>query len=266
MPPLDWVTQAGKVDHLLADIEVKLTRKRRKRARARKAALALLVIAALGTWAIPYAQNTNEVRTLAAQRQTLPLQDGSKADLNAQTEIRTDFRYGRRTVRLERGEAFFSVAKDLNHPFLVETPNGTVRVTGTKFNVRLAKDGRPEVTLFEGSVDLQREGRSFLNLLPGQQFDGAKEQVHMLAPAELKNVTAWREGRMVLDGLTLGEAVARISVYHGKKITVVPEVASFQMGGSCALDDLNGFLEFLPRAMSVKVVPVGDGSLRIVAR
>ena len=80
-------------------------------------------------------------------------------------------------------------------------------------------------------------------------------------------MTAWREGRLALDGLTLSEAVARFSSYHGTTITVASEIAhSLRMGGSCSLDDLPGFLDFLPRAVSVQVLPAGDGSYRIVPR
>ncbi len=265
-PPLEWASRPDKVGRLLADIEGKLDRKRRRRARTVRAAAGVLVLAAIGFWAVPYARDTEKIATAAAHRETVALADGSTAELNARTEVRTDFRYGRRTLRLDRGEVYLEVAKDPRHPFLVETPGGVVRVTGTRFNVRLGGDGKPEVTLFEGAVGLQRDGVSFLNLLPGQQFDGTRNEVHVLSKAELANVRAWQEGRLVLDGLTLGEAVNRMAAYHGREIEVAAAVASYRMGGSCALDDLDGFLAFLPRAVSVQVVPRGNGSFRILAR
>lgn len=265
-PALEWVSQPDKIGRLLEDVELKLVKKRRRRARNGRAALALLILAAVGMWAVPYARETGEATTVAAQRQSVALQDGSVAELNARTDLKTDFRYGRRTVRMEKGEAFFSVFKDPAHPFLVETPGGVVRVTGTKFNVRLNSAGKPEVTLLEGAVGLEGNAIPAVSLVPGQQFDPVHDRVLVLSAAELAKVTAWREGRLVLDGLTLGEAAARISAYQGKDISVAPGVASLQMGGSCSLDDLDGFLDFLPRALSVRVVPMGDGSFRIIAR
>lgn len=274
-PPLDWVRASGQADAVLQDIETKLRHRKTRRIRATGAGLSLIAVAALLFWAVPLARHTHEINTPAAHRQTLALADGSTAELNAQTAVRTDFRYGRRTVILERGEAFFSIAKDPDHPFLVETPSGTISVTGTEFNVRLDRGDQAEVTLLEGAVEFQATGASsssslrspssVLRLAPGQQISPGGA-VRTLTPDESANVTAWRQGRLVLDGLTLGEAAARIAAYHGRTIDVDAKVASLRMGGSCPLDDLPGFIEFLPNALSVSVLSNRDGSYRVVAR
>lgn len=224
---------------------------------------AALVIAAV--WVVPYLRNTGKVTTVAAQRSTLALPDGSRTDLNARTVLFTDFRHGRRLVRLERGEAFFSVAKDAAHAFLVETPGGTVRVTGTQFNVRLATGGRPEVTLLEGSVEIQNS-LAHLVLTPGQQLSSTGE-LRTLSPRDLDRTIAWREGRIVLNGLTLAEAAAQFATYHGKRIDVAPELAARQMGGSYALDDLPGFLDSLSsEAMALRISRYDQEHFAIVSR
>jgi transmembrane sensor len=222
---------------------------------------AALAVGAL--WIVPYVRDTRTVATVAAQRSTLALPDGSRMDLNAQTTLYTDFRHSRRYVRLEKGEAWFSVTKDQARPFTVETPGGTVRVTGTQFNVRLASGGHPEVTLVEGSVAFE-SAAARLQLAPGQQIsaDGGLRQ---LAPAELDNVTAWREGRIALNGLSLGEAAARFADFHGKTITVAPELAGLRMGGSCSLDDLQGFFDVLSdKRFALRVVRRDTNSFGIV--
>lgn len=224
---------------------------------------AALAIAAV--WIVPYVRDTQKVATIAAQRSTLSLPDGSRTDLNAQTALFTDFRHGRRFVRLEKGEAFFSVAKDAAHPFFVETPGGTVRVTGTQFNVRLASDGRPEVTLIEGAVEIQN-ALARLTLAPSQQLSTAGE-LRTLAPRDLDRITAWREGRIVLNGLTLAEAAGQFAAYHGQRIDVAPELASRQMGGRYALDDLPGFLESLSTdTLALRVIRYDEHHVAIVSR
>lgn len=263
--PLDWPRDAGKVELLLQDIEAKLQRKRRRRRRATSAVASALALAAVAFWAIPWVKQTQRIETQTATRQTLALADGSTVELNAHSRLQTDFRYGRRLVRLERGEAFFSVAKDLARPFVVETSLGTVRVTGTQFNVRLDSPETGDVTLVEGHVNFARPDGAAQSLEPGQQVT-AEGAVRRLTDAQLLGVTAWRQGRLVLDGLTLGEAAARFADYHGRGIVVAPEVAGLRMGGSCQLDDLAGFLEFLPQALAVHVLLRGDGSFRVVAR
>lgn len=218
---------------------------------AAAAVAAALALAAL--WFVPWWRNTAEVATVAAQRSTIALPDGSRTELNARTTLRTDFRHGRRVVRLEQGEAFFAVAKDPAHPFVVDTPAGTVRVTGTKFNVRLAADGRPEVTLLEGAVVMEN-ALARLALSPGQQLS-ASGQLVTLSPGEMERALAWREGRIVLNGLTLAEAAARFAEYHGRSVTVAPEIAGREIGGSLALDDLQGFFDVLSEdALGLRVM------------
>lgn len=217
------------------------------------------------SWTVPYFRDTRTVATIAAQRSTLSLPDGSRADLNAQTALFTDFRRGRRFVRLEKGEAYFSVAKDPAHPFFVETSGGTVRVTGTEFNVRLAPEGRPEVTLLDGSV-LFENAVARVKLVPGQQLS-ADGELRNLAAGELENVTAWRQGRIVLNGLTLAEAAARFAAFHGKTITVAPDLAAVQMGGRYSLDDLAGFFDALSdERLALRVVRRDTDNYAIIHR
>jgi transmembrane sensor len=224
---------------------------------------AALAIAA--AWVVPYVRDTQKVTTIAAQRSTLSLPDGSRTELNARTALFTDFRRGRRFVRLEKGEAFFSVAKDPAHPFFVETPGGTVRVTGTQFNVRLARDGRPEVTLLEGAVEIQNT-LAHVMLAPGQQLSATGE-LRTLAPRDLERATAWREGQIVLNGLTLAEAAAQFAAFHDTRIDVAPELAPRQMGGRYALDDLPGFLESLATdPLALRIIRYDEHHVAIVSR
>jgi transmembrane sensor len=216
-------------------------------------------------WVVPYFRDTQQVATVAAQRSTLSLPDGSRAEMNAQTVLHTDFRRGRRHVRLDRGEAWFSVAKDAEHPFTVETPGGTVRVLGTQFNVRLAATGRPEVTLIEGGIAYEN-AVARVQLTAGQQIS-ADGELRRLSPDELDNVTAWRDGRIVLNGLTLAEAAARFGAFHGKTIAVGPDVARLEMGGSYSLDDLAGFFDALSDdRLSLKVIRRDADNYGIVRR
>ena len=287
---LDWPREAGLADEFLARVEIRLNRRKRRRRRLLSGGVALLAFAGALLWAVPYVRHTATVETVAARRQTLALADGSQAELNARTSLHTDFRYGRRLVRLDRGEAFFAVAKDPEHPFLVETPTGTIRVTGTQFNVRLAETGATEVTLLEGSITVGAglprdaspsnselrtsnselrtpisEARS-IALSPGQQLNTAHAAARTLTPTEIENTLAWRTGRLALDGLTLAEAASRLAAYHGLRIEVAPDVAALRPGGTYPVDDLDAFLRAFESALTVKVLPRGDGSYRIIAR
>lgn len=272
---LDRARQQGYAQEL-AELVVDEVRKREKRKRkAVRRVGALVLLLSFSLWAVPYFRSTDTISTRSANRQTLALSDGSRADLNARTEIKTDFRYGRRVVRLTEGEAFFTVAKDPEHPFLVETPAGTIRVTGTQFNVRLTDNGA-EVTLLEGSLavgaalrhdasDSQLPVPSSQPLAPGQQLtltDG-HPNLRTLTSADMDSVTAWRDGRLILDGLTVAEAVARMGRYHGKQFEVDPAVGFIRLGGSCPLDDLSSFLRSLETTQAITILDNRNGSYRV---
>jgi transmembrane sensor len=272
----DRARQQGMAQELtdLVVVEVRKQEQRKRKITRGVGLLALLL--GVGLWAVPYYRSTDTISTRTANRQTLALSDGSRADLNAQTQLKIDFRYGRRLVHLTEGEAFFTVAKDAEHPFLVETPAGTVQVTGTQFNVRLSSDKSAEVTLLEGSVAISTPGAgssrvheiSPVALAPGEQVtlaDG-RPDLRMLTPSALESVTAWRDGRLILDELTVAEAAARMSRYHGKRINVDPEAGTVRLGGSCPLDDLPSFLQSLKATQKLTILDNRDGSYRVLLR
>lgn len=262
--PADWVVRAGAMEDVLDSLKARLTRRRRRR-RAARGVAALLVVAFITVfWVVPHVRDTDRIVTLPGQRQTLTLADGSRVDLNARTALATDFRHGRRTVRLDRGEAFFVVARRDGDPFIVETPAGVIRVTGTEFNVRLLGDGPAEVTLMEGAVALEPTGRAPgvppLTLNPGDRaaLAGAATTVRSLGATELGRVMAWREGRIVFDGESLAEAVARYAEFHGVAIEVAPAVAALRVGGSYPLHDLQEFFRAVESTHGVRVFAHGE--------
>lgn len=214
-----------------------------------------------------------DVATLAAERRSLTLADGTRAELNARTRVATDFRAELRRVRMDSGEAIFAVEKDPDRPFVIETPLGSIRVTGTVFNVRLAPTGALEVTVIEGSVAVTARPDSpasggAVNLQRGEQILVSHDdaQVRTLAATDLEYVVAWKEGRIVFDAAPLEEVVARLAEFHGKTIDVAPEVSARRLGGSYTLDSLSGFFGALEDALPVRVVARADGSYLVSAK
>jgi transmembrane sensor len=265
---MDWPREAGLADSFVAEVERKLRKKNRRRMKTVTTSLVVVAALALASWLIPVLRSTETLNTPFAKRQLVQLSDGSTAELNADTELRSDFRYGRRTIRLDRGEAFFAVAKDTAHPFVVTTPAGDIRVTGTAFNVRVAGNDQVVVTLVEGKVVVKPVHAEATELLPSTQaaFTSYHAGLRRLDPTDVDRATAWRRGEIVLDGLTLAEATEALSKFHGIAITVSSDVSQLKPGGTFPLDDLQGFLSALETALSVKVLGRGDGSYSIIAK
>ena len=266
---LDCLQASGRHTALIEFVREGVRKKKRARRRTIRAAAASCVVVLLLFWAVPYFRSTETLKTPAAHRQQFTLADGSETELSARTEIKTDFRYGRRHIHLLHGEAFFSVASDPAHPFLVETPRGQIRVTGTRFNVRLSSDGPAIVTLYEGSVSATPSGaESSVSLIPGQtaRIGGGVASVSTLSEAGMDAAVAWRRGRLVLDELTVAAAAARIAEYHGCAISVSPTVGSLRLGGVAPLDDLSQCLATLGGVGNLEVIDLGQGQFRVTGR
>ena len=102
---------------------------------------------------------------------TIFLPDSSKVNLaaNAQLSFPENFKT-HRNVEL-KGEAVFEVKKDSAHPFTVKSQLTTTRVLGTIFKVKNLSAKHTEVNLYEGSVQLQVEGRDKNWIIaPGEVF------------------------------------------------------------------------------------------------
>lgn len=261
------------------DLEREVAAARRSWWRRHAAPLAGVAAAVAAGLVLGLAWPQRGVQTVATsplQRQTIALADGTRADLNARTSLKVDFTAARRrVVRLEHGEALFNVAKDPARPFIVETPGGSVRVTGTVFNVRSEAPGRLEVTVLEGRVEVLPQAGSAAAPEPLrlQQCDQVTLEAGSLAfrrvrPEMVAAVTAWREGWVVFDAAPLREVLGRFASFHGRAITVAPEVAEERLSGRFGLDDIEGFLfADLERALpAVRVERQTGGGAHVVRR
>jgi transmembrane sensor len=223
------------------------------------------------TFWIAKPKTPREIATVAGQRQSITLPDGSHVDLNANTRLRIENRRDERHVVLASGEAYFMVAKDKAHPFIVETAAGSVRVTGTMFDVQAPHSDQLTVTVTEGSVQVRVAAKGDAEpamLHPGDQLAavGANVTRAILSKAKLADVTAWREGQIVFDGVPLGEALSKFAAYHGRVITASPGAAELKLGGRFNLDDLDGFLTALEEVLPVKVTHEASGAVRVALR
>ena len=237
-----------------------------RRPRLAGAMLTAAAAVALFFWFAQPREQTGNIATSVAHRQALTLADGTQVELNAQTNLLVEISRTARHVRLASGEAFFSVSKDASRPFIIETPAGSVRVTGTKFNVRTETSSALEVTVLEGTVQVRAGEASVPASLTANQaltsgLNGV--EVRTLSATELNNLLAWRRGQIVFEGAPLREALARFARYHGRGITAAPEAASLRVGGTYSLDDLDGFLSSLELVLPVRVTRDLSGTVQV---
>ncbi|WP_431198411.1 FecR family protein [Mucilaginibacter sp. P25] len=81
------------------------------------------------------------------------LSDGTQVWLNSVSSLRFPFSFLGKTREVYlTGEAFFKVAKNAAHPFIVHTGQTDVKVLGTEFNVNTYHADEIVTSLVEGSV------------------------------------------------------------------------------------------------------------------
>lgn len=256
---------------LVATGAVRMPAKTKPRRAWRMPAAALWALAAtaalvVGLWVTRPAPETQTFASGVAERATHRLADGTRIELNSHTSVRFENTNSERRARLVSGEAIFFVTKDAVRPFIVETPVGTVRVTGTVFNVRAEPADRAfEVTVLEGSVEVRpREvagGPIALQASDRLIVTGNAPDKRAVSEEELEAILAWREGQIVFNRAPLAAAVARFARHHGRSITLPATLAAEPIGGRHNIDDLQGFLSFIESTFDVKCTADTSGAI-----
>ncbi len=188
-------------------------------------------------------------RTETGEQRAMPLEDGSTIRINTQSALSVALTRERRVIRLKDGEAWFKVAHDKARPFTVGAGDVAVQATGTAFAVRRAENG-VDVLVTEGSVDvwtLGAPGRK-VALRAGQSLFVAiaaptPDKASILDDAgEVRRKLAWRDGRIELDGETLGFAAAEFNRYNRLQLRVAGDaLAGERLYGVFSVDDPEGF-------------------------
>jgi transmembrane sensor len=207
----------------------------------------------------------------------LALPDGSIVRINTDSRVEVAYSAGERRVRLVRGEAYFTVAKDATRPFVVDAAGVAVRAVGTAFNVRLRPAG-VDVLVTEGTVRVSDPVRATglarpappvvapgLPLLKaGERLiisvgEGSGEPVVPVAPvvvpaAEMARALAWQDQRIDVVAVPLAELVTEFNRYNSQKLVVADAaLGERRFGGSFRVDAPETFARLLETRFGLRV-------------
>ena len=170
-----------------------------------------------------YQQNTT-ITVPPGQMTNVLLPDGSKVMLNSGSTItyNGDFSFGKRLINLS-GEAFFDVAKDIAHPFIVMTPKLNFEVHGTSFNI----DAYPEdkfmnATLIEGSLEVKdKSNNEIVLLVPGEnaRFEAITSKLSV-SKVKTDMYTSWKDGLITFRNEKLKDIALIIERWYNVKIII----------------------------------------------
>ena len=208
-----------------------------------------------------YAAGIGEQRTIA-------LDDGSRVELNSRSRLRIRYSQRERNIELLEGQALFTVAKDPNRPFVVDSGNARVRAVGTRFDVYRKRTGTV-VTVVEGQVAIRdrpespgrsgpgapESGLQAVLVSAGQQLLVTRSEVKKPVVANVENVTAWTQQQLSFDAASLSEVAEEFNRYNERQLVIRDGGAfDFRISGVFSSSDLTGLVRFLRDRPGIRVL------------
>ena len=196
----------------------------------------------------------NQMETLTGMEYTLTLADGTRVFLNAGSCLKfpVAFRGDTRVVELS-GEAYFKVAKDQEHPFIVKMEKVELKVLGTSFNVRSYTDEKDIVaTLVEGRVEVNG-----VKITPGKQARYERESGKLTVDTvDVDQYIAWQQGRFVFRNERLEDIMRTLGRWYGVDYHFLDERAKdIRLGARFGrYDNMDPILDMLRKTDLVKVI------------
>lgn len=213
-------------------------------------------MAALALVAFVGGPRTNDrYATGIGQTRQIALADGSRVFLNADSRLDVTYGWLSRDLTLARGDAEFDVAHDRLRPFTVTAAHVVVRAVGTRFAVS-DEGGESIVGLSQGVVELRnRAGQVVQTMKAGNKAvlkgDGQGLKIAALDPEQ---DLAWRQGLIVLNDVSLADAIARFSHYSPVKVRLGdPELGRRRVSGVYRGSDVDSFLIAVSRIYRLRI-------------
>lgn len=232
--------------------QAQLRRRKFSRSMLALAASIVLVTAVSPFWRIVLDNGT--YRTAKGEQTHIQLSDGSRIDINTDSELRVAYSWSERKVTMERGEALFTVVHDPDKPFQVASAKGIIRDIGTRFNVYRQGDD-VSVTVLEGEVSVAAQGVP-KNLTAHQKisFD-AEGRLSPVVPADTNEATAWQKRQLVFKRQPLSAVLVELGRYHDVNLQIADvRLKSLKVSGSFPSDNLALALATMASALPIKVV------------
>jgi len=218
---------------------------------------AAAVVACVAVYGLLLQPRAEQYGTQLGEIRSVPLQDGSLVAINTDSRLSVDMEQALRSIELDRGEAWFHVAKDASRPFIVAAGAVRVRAVGTAFSVRRRAEG-VEVLVTEGVVSTWVEGQKNTrrNLSAGTHaFIDARGEQRVGRDSEvIERALAWRNRKIDLQGVTLAQAAAEFNRYNTRKLVIDdPVLAAEPLVGRFEVDAVQPFARAAAKMLNARI-------------
>ena len=171
----------------------------------------------------------------------------------------------KRRIQQLQGEVFFDVAKDSQRPFLVESGNAHVRVTGTQFSVNRRTgsvrvgvlEGRVEVSSFRKNIDQDGDvgtGRPAMLTAGEKVVANRTGELSAVSAISSEEIIGWQAGRLVYRNEALVDIVEDINRYSDDVIYIVDaKIKPLKVTMSLSLDELDNMPNVIEKHSSCQL-------------
>lgn len=184
----------------------------------------------------------------------MSLPDGTRVHLNGNSQLSYPLAFtgDQREVALV-GEAYFIVAKDKEHPFIVHTAKGDVKEYGTEFNVNTQGD-KTCVVLVKGSISVRAEGGKEQMMTPGDKAELAMQGLTM-SRVDVAPYVAWNTGHFSFEDCRLDELMLVVARWYGLQVVFTSDqLRTVRFTGSLSrYESIENTLEVIGAIANVKV-------------
>lgn len=176
-------------------------------------------------------------KTSATESKKITLVDHSIVHLNPSTEFKVAQDFGHQATRavfLQKGTAFFEVAKDARHPFLVHSGLLVTKVLGTRFKVSNYTNEKGtqgvEVSVTEGKVQVATQDKILTQLLPGKKIQyNLSTNTWKKVDFGIADHNHWYGASTELNQGSFEEVARIVKLYYGVSlISMDPNTAGYQ--------------------------------------
>lgn len=255
----------------LAEARAFVAARRRASGWRRYSAVAALLLMTAGVvWQADWLSYLNDrtYHTAIGQNAHIDLADGSRLELNTNSEVRVHYSRHGREIRLTQGQALFSVAHGDHRPFEVFAGHGKIRDIGTQFDVRYIDDW-VSVAVLDGEVEVAGAPDTAARpLRRGQQLSYKPSgEITAARAIDINTFSAWREHKLVFQGQPLREVLEELGRYQSASITVTaPQIMAIKVSGVFPTDNLEQAMQTIAVALPVKLTQTGAQSWQIDRR
>ena len=216
--------------------------------------------------------------TKVGEQKTVVLDDGSAVTLNTATELLVDMTDQHRRVFLERGEAYFDVARDPSRQFSVDVGLHSVTVLGTEFSIHKTSESFV-VAVLEGVVSLHQQDEEPLPSAPlladpsgtveaiqspsqrrleagwVARVNVTSNQLSGYRPDNISALQSWRGGVIEFEGTPLYQVVRELNRYSAKKILIEDSgIVDMEIYAVVHVNSIRVALTGLQKALPIKVL------------